>query len=55
MKYTKQYKNETAYNADNTRVKPNVSYLTEDENASVVSMMSTVLAEDEGTSGYTCL
>ena len=28
MKYTKQYKNETAYNADNTRVKPNVSYLT---------------------------
>ena len=31
MKYTKQYKNETAYNADNTRVKPNVSYLTEDD------------------------
>ncbi len=29
------------------------AYLTEDDNASVVSMMSTVLAEDEGTSGYT--
>lgn len=27
MKYTKQYENETAYNSDTTRVKPNVSLL----------------------------
>ena len=30
MKYTKQYSNETAYNNDTTRVKPNVSLLVEE-------------------------